>query len=303
MKDASVLPAASGGGGREQRRAVGALLVGALIWGLIWYPYRVLRDAGVDGVAATTISYGLACLLAWLARRSSTPVVPSWPLLWLGLSAAVCNLGYVLATLSGDVLRVLLLFYLAPLWTVVLSRLLLDERLTGAGALAIALSLGGAVTMLWQPRLGLPAPQDAADWLGLAAGFAFALFNVVSRRACNISVENKVLAAFAGVVTLGVLLLLAGVGSARVPPTASLWGLLALLAVVLVLANQVVQFGLARVAANRAIVIMLSEIGFAAVGAWLLAGEAIALRDWLGGALIISASLITAWRREDGTRA
>ena len=39
---------------------------------------------------------------------------------------------------------------------------------------------------------------------------------------------------------------------------------------------------------------MLSEVGFAALGAWLLAGEAIGLREWIGGAMIVTASLFSA---------
>ena len=44
----------------NRRTAVAALLSGALVWGLIWYPYRVLRDLGVDGIAATSLTYGVA---------------------------------------------------------------------------------------------------------------------------------------------------------------------------------------------------------------------------------------------------
>ncbi|EXI78275.1 MAG: carboxylate/amino acid/amine transporter [Candidatus Accumulibacter appositus] len=290
------------GGARQQRLAIGALLGGALIWGVIWYPYRLLRDAGVDGIASSTITYAIAFALGLLIfRRSPLDWAPSWTLFWLALAAAACNLGYVLATLNGEVVRVLLLFYLAPLWTVLLSRLLLDERLSRAGAGVIALSLLGAATMLWQPQVGLPAPQDLADWLGLVAGFAFALFNVLSRRAGHLRIESKVMAAFAGVVITGALLLLAGLGRLHLPTAPSLWLLLALLGCVLVVANLVVQFGLARVAANRAVVIMLTEIGFAALAAWLLADEALAARDWLGGALIVAASLFSARMEERRT--
>jgi hypothetical protein len=56
------------------------------------------------------------------------------------------------------------------------------------------------------------------------------------------------------------------------PPRGSLWAsawlLIAVIGCVLVIANLIVQFGLARVAANRTIVIMLSEVGFAALAAW-----------------------------------
>ena len=279
---------------RETRVAVSALVCGALVWGLIWYPYRILRDSGVDGVVASTATYGVALVLGLLFfRHALGKFVPSWTLFWLGLAAGACNLGYVLATLSGEVMRVLLLFYLAPLWTVVLSRVLLGERLNRFGFFVVALSLAGALTMLWQPRIGLPVPQDSADWFGLGAGFSFALFNVLSRRAHSVSIELKSLAAFFGVVLLGLLLLLAGVGHVQMPSANSAWVLIAVIGCVLLMANLIVQYGLARVAANRAIVIMLSEVGFAALAAWLLAGEAPGLREWAGGAMILAASFFS----------
>jgi uncharacterized membrane protein len=48
----------------------------------------------------------------------------SW--MWLaalGLAAGWTNLAYVLAMLQGEVVRVLLLFFLSPLWTVVFARI------------------------------------------------------------------------------------------------------------------------------------------------------------------------------------
>src|SRR5205814_8546883 len=51
------------------------------------------------------------------------------------------------------------------------------------------------------------------------------------------------------------------------------------------------QYGLARLPANRAIVILLFELVVAAIAAWLLAGETLRLQDWIGGALIVAASL------------
>jgi len=275
--------------------AVSALLTGALVWGLIWYPYRVLRDAGIDGIVASTATYAVALILGLLFfRRSLGKFVPSWSLFWLALAAGGCNLGYVLATLTGEVMRVLLLFYLAPLWTVVLSRALLGERLNHFGFFVVSLSLAGALTMLWHPRIGLPVPQDSADWFGLGAGFSFALFNVLSRRAHGVTIELKSLAAFFGVILLGLVLLLAGFGHAQMPTGASPWIMIAVIGGVLVVANLIVQYGLSQVAANRAIVIMLSEVGFAALSSWLLADEAPGLREWAGGAMIVAASLFSA---------
>lgn len=280
---------------REKRAAILSLLTGALVWGLIWYPYRILRDAGIDGVAASTLTYSVAFVFGLVFfRRALGGFSPSWTLFWLALASGGCNLGYVLATLNGEVVRVLLLFYLAPLWTVLLSRLLLGERLNRAGVFVIALSLAGAATMLWHPRIGLPVPKDGADWLGLGAGFSFALLNVLSLKAQRVSIEIKSMVAFSGTMLIGGLLMLCGIGQLQLPAAPSAWLLLGLIGFVLVVVNFVVQYGLARVAANRAIVIMLSEIGFAALAAWFLADEALGLRDWVGGAMIVAASFFSA---------
>jgi drug/metabolite transporter (DMT)-like permease len=279
----------------NDRIAIAALLTGATVWGLIWYPYRVLAAAGVSGIASSTLTYAvaLACaLLLW--RRSLHGLRPSWMLLAIALTAGGCNLGYVLATLHGEVMRVLLLFYLAPLWTVLLSRLLLGERLNGAGVAVVALSLAGAVTMLWHPELGAPFPAAGAEWIGLAAGFLFALSNVLVRKTPELSIEHKSVAVFVGVVVLGALLLpLAGGFDGAALARGQVLAMLALVGVVLLAVNLVVYFGLTQVPANRAIVIFLSELVVAAVSSGLLAGEAMGLKEWLGGAMIVGASLFS----------
>ena len=280
---------------RETHLAVLSLFGSALIWGLIWYPYRLLRDAGIHGIVSSSVTCAIAFALGLLFfRRSFSRFTPSWALLLLALSSGVCNLGYVLATLTGDVLRVLLLFYLAPLWTVLFAWILLGERLSRFGAYIIALSLAGALIMLWHPHIGLPVPRDSADWLGLGAGISFALFNVLSRQAADVSIEIKSMSAFFGVVVVGGGLVLLGFAPAQIPSVFSVWVMLVAIGAVLVGASLIAQYGLARVASNRAIVIMLSEVGFAALASWLLANEVPALRDWIGGAMILAASLLSA---------
>ena len=148
----------------------------------------------------------------------------------------------------------------------------------------IALSLAGAAVMLWQPRLGLPLPDKGAEWLGLGAGFLFALSNVLIRRTPQHSIELKSTAVF--------LCTVAWVPSPRCSSRRPLlggmtpvhWVLVACVGVVLLVVNLVVQFGLTHVPANRAIVIFMFELAVAAVSAWLLAGEAMGAKEWLGGA-------------------
>lgn len=279
----------------EGRTAAAALLASATVWGLIWYPYRVLEAAGLSGLRASVLTYLVALMLGVLilaGRRCCER--PSWWLLAVGLSSAGCNIGYVLGMLHGEVMRVLLLFYLAPLWTVLLARLLLGERSGRVGAAVTALSLAGAGVMLWQPRLGLPLPGNAAEWLGLAAGFLFALSNVLIRRTPQHSIELKSAAVFLCTVVVGAVAAMFEPPASFAAMTSMHWGLVACVGIVLLVVNLLIQFALVRVPANRAIVIFMFELAVAAVSAWLLAGEAMGLKEWLGGAMIVAASAVSA---------
>ncbi len=300
---------------------------GALVWGLIWYPYRVLQDAGVSGTLATLITYLLAMLCGmfmlpgvWrelhppgvrrprlhrpevyrpeVYRRGRQirfqPRTGLWAVL-LVLSAGWTNFGYVLAVLYGEVMRVLLLFYLAPLWTILFSYWLLGERLNRWGYLVMLLSLSGAVTILWKPHLGLPLPQNIAEWIGLSAGMAFALSNVVSRRAAQLSLQAKSYSVWLGTTLLTVPLLLwqGGLPERLLAIDVQAWLLLGLLGIVLCCSTFALQFAIANLSANRAIILLLFELVAAAISSYFLANEAMQMRDWLGALLIVSASLLS----------
>ena len=273
--------------------ALVSLLAGATIWGLIWHPYRTLEGMAVSPALGATLTYFVAFLLGLgLFRRQLAGFRPGWMLAMIGLVAGGCNLGYVLATVHGEVMRVLLLFYLAPLWTVLLARLLLGEKVSLPGAAVIGLSLAGAVVMLWQPSLGLPLPENGAEWLGLAAGLLFAFANVLIRKAQELSIEVKSMAVFAGVMVVGLATLPFEPGAVTLPPAAG-WLLVAVIGLVLLATNLFVQYGLTHTPANRAIVIFLFELLVAALASWLLAGEAMTVKEWLGGAMIVAASLFS----------
>lgn len=274
---------------------VAGILSGALVWGLIWYPYRVLQEGGVSGPLATLATYLFAMLCgAFMLPRvwRELPTAGGWAVL-LVFSAGWANFGYVLAMLQGEVMRVLLLFYLAPVWTILFSFWILAERLNRYGYLIIALSLGGAMIMLWEPSLGMPLPENLSEWLGLSAGMGFALSNVVARRAAHLSVAAKAYSIWFGTALLTAPLLWWQGGAETGALDAWAWLVLALLGLVLCASSFAVQYGVSRIPANRAMLLFLFELVVAALASYALADEAMELRDWLGAALIVSASLLS----------
>lgn len=274
---------------------VAGVLSGALVWGLIWYPYRMLQIAGVSGLPSTMISYLLAILFgAFMLPRVWREIhrADGWFALLL-LSIGWTNLGYVLAMLHGEVMRVLLLFYLAPVWTILFSYWLLGERLNRYGYLVIALALTGAFIMLWEPALGMPFPQNFSEWVGLTAGISFALSNVVSRRASHLSVEVKTFGSWLGTALLTAPLLWWQGGWSVTGISVDAWLILILLGITICTVSFAVQYGVTHMPANRAIVLLLLELIAAAISSYFLANEAMGLRDWLGALLIVSASLLS----------
>ncbi len=284
----------------SQRSAVWSLGVAAIVWGLVWYPYRVLELWGWSGLPASVLTYAWAIVWgAVLFPQALRGLRWSPALLAMGLAGGACNIAYVLATLHGHVVRVLLLFYLAPLWTVLLAYLLLGERLSRYGLGIVLLSVLGCFSLMWQPGMGWPWPENAAEWYGLAAGLCFALCNVLSRRIAAVPEEARTMAIFLGVLLLG------GLMHTQMAPSISAltWdvgvlGYLALVGLVLLAVNMVAQYGFSHVAANRAAVILLLEPVVAAGGAWYLSGETLTYREWLGGALITLAGVLSGYMEQ-----
>jgi drug/metabolite transporter (DMT)-like permease len=276
---------------------VAGVLSGALVWGLIWYPYRLLQEAGISGALATFITYLLAMLFgAFMLPRvwRERSAMGGWTLL-LVLSAGWANLGYVLAMLHGEVMRVLLLFYLAPVWTILFSFWLLDERLNRYGYLVIAMSICGAMTILWKPGMDMPLPNTLSEWVGLSAGMGFALSNVVSRRSSHLSVEVKSFSLWLGTVmlTLPFMVWQGGVAEQISAISGWFWGVLVLIGGILCGTSFAVQYGVTHLPANRAIVLFLFELVVAAISSYFLANEAMELRDWIGATFIVFASFLS----------
>lgn len=276
------------------------LLYAATFWGFVWYPSRLLESAGLAGTWLTLTAYAAAFIAFTPFARHSLESLGRQPtdVVMLILAAGWANTAFVLAVLDGEVVRVVLLFYLSPLWTALLGRWLLAEPLTHRTAVMLSLGVVGAVIMMWQPSLR-NAPLNTADLLAVSAGMAFALNNVMTRRITGLGVRAKAHVAFFGVVIVATAFIIVG-QIPRPEVTTSTWGLAALLGLGgFLLSTLAVTYGVSRMPVQRSAVIMLFELIVGAFSAWWLAGETVSWREWFGGGLILSAALIAVWQ-EDG---
>jgi drug/metabolite transporter (DMT)-like permease len=291
-------------GNNKNTFAIFGLLFGAASWGAIWYPYRIMAEAGVAGAASSFYTYAIALLLgsALFAKHWRGMFTQPKSILWLSLVAGWTNLSYVMAVIDGEVMRVMLLFYLSPVWTLLLAHFWLKEKTRFAGHIAIAASVLGAFIMLFDAKISsFPMPRNVSEWLALSAGMGFALSNVITRKSDHLSIRAKSFAVWLGVVVMSLLVMPFLGGHVTAPSffTATNWAMMASVGLLLVLVTLSVQYGVSQISATRASVIFLFELVVAAVASYYLAQEAMTWNEWLGGSLIIAAALIASFNHAD----
>src|SRR5690606_6124092 len=171
------------------------------------------------------------------------------------LAAGLTHVGFNWGVTQGDVVRVVLLFYLMPLWIALLAWPLLGERPGPASIGRMVLALAGVVVILTAPGTRWPVASSLTDWLGLGAGFCFALTNIFLLRAARQSTgEQRALAMFLGCAGVGTVAALVGsaIGAVPMPPWRSGAGLgwALVLGAAFITANICLQYGAVRLRAS-----------------------------------------------------
>jgi drug/metabolite transporter (DMT)-like permease len=273
-----------------------AILASAVLWGTLWIPLRQIHDAGLSREWATAASFLLPLLvLAPLALRRWRRIAASRGELatvgfWLALAIAL----YAEGVVRGQVARVVLLFYLTPVWSTLLARWQLGEPITGRRVATILLGLGGML-VLFGAEAGIPMPRAAAEWMALVAGIAWAVSMVHVNRTASHPPLDRVLAQFAflGPLFLLVTLIPGGEVAARLQVGALAAAAPRVLVLALVWMLPVVWltiFGASRLEPGRVAILLMLEIVVTLTTAALLTDEPFGRRELGGAALILAAS-------------
>ena len=277
-----------------------ALVFNALVWGLSWWPLRELQAQGLHPLWSTALIYLLALpLLLW---RQDGSVWRRQPLLWgLALAAGLTNVGFNWAVTVGDVVRVVLLFYLMPVWATLLAWPMLGERPSPAALARLGLALLGVSLVLKTPDSDWPLPASLADGLAIAGGACFALTNILLRKLRQTAASARMLAMFGGGLAMAVVAGLLGASVDLVEAPVRLGAealMLALLTgLALLLANWGLQYGAARLAAATTALVMLTEVVFASLSSVALGAAQLNPQTLAGGLLILGVAL---WAALDG---
>ena len=143
------------------------------MWGLFWMPLRALGEHGIDLAWSTIIFFGIPFVLVLpLAIWRWRSILAGGPwLLLLGFIPALSMVLYSVSVLYTDVIRATLMFYIMPVWSVLMARYFLKEPITPARWLAIAIAAVGML-VIFRAEQGIPLPRNVGDVIAIAAGIA-----------------------------------------------------------------------------------------------------------------------------------
>ncbi len=269
-------------------------LCGAL-WGIYWLPLRYLEQEGLSGGWQTAAFFLAAAppgiALAIMARTQIRAQLRNF--LWLAVfNGLVFNL-YSNAYAHTTVFNVLFLFYLSPIWSILIARFWYGERVSFIRLGCVIAGLGGLVIMLSGDG-GLPLPRNWGDWMALASGIFWAVLTIRIRNSGEIGATANLAAFLIGGVVFALLFALFA-GHDQLPAretVAAVWPLVLAIALIGWLPSQFILFwGVRRISPVRTGILLMTElISGVATAAWL-SGDPLTWQQALGGALILAAGL------------
>jgi drug/metabolite transporter (DMT)-like permease len=286
-----------------------AVLFAAAMWGTMWIPARAMSGGGLDSGLAAALStlVAVAGLLPALLRRQGELVFPRmvwWVSFLLGFGVAL----YWEAMIRGNVARIVLLFYLMPVWTVILARILNGEAATAKRILGVAVGISGML-VVFSANGGWPLPRSLADYMGLAAGVMWALAFVLCARP---GMEKTTMSQLLGSLlimapSIWLLTLLPGsreaanvvAAQADIPLTVA-W-LVAFGLIWLLPGLFMTLYGADHLSPGKVAIFLMVEVVIALASSTILLDEPFGMREAAGAILIIGASLLEFAGKREGT--
>jgi len=285
------------------RFAVLILFISSTGWGLTWLPLKKLNDMGLDSMQLIFIAFisGALVLSPWLYRQ-----YPQWKykirfIILIALAGGFANASFQTAIYHGDVVRVMILFYMLPVWSVIGGKIFLKEKIDARRILAVLLSLSGAFIILdvwntsWQGITYI-------DFLAIGSGLGLAATNILFRFTQETPLASKVASIFIGcTVIIGSVLFIQSVflsAPIKELPSNELAISYAMLygAIYLVLITLGTQWAVTQMEAGRSAIIIVMELVTAVVSIAILTYVDLKAYEILGGILVVSAALLEGIR-------
>ena len=272
-----------------------AVFLSASLWGLYWVPLRYLESKGLDGLwAIAMLNFPSAVLLfllviwQWQQHRDHlhhAVLIGVFTGLGIGLYAA--------GLVYSSVVRATLLFYLTPVWGTLIGIFWLSEKAGWQRWVAIALGLLGLLLLV---SGGGTVPLNIGDVFGFLSAVFWALGAAMIKRFETVTLASMTMFQFL-FTSLTAILLSYFFGASQLPNFQLIQAyspMIVSISILIILPSVAVVFWAQKfLFPGRVGLLMMSEVLVAVISASIfLPEERMALIEWAGAVLIISACLI-----------
>ena len=269
-------------------------LIAALMWGLWWVPILFLEGVGLKGAwAGQAMNFlMLPFFVLLLVLRPTSLRMPLSAILggiFVGLAVTL----YATALTKTDVVRAVLLFYLAPAWSLLIECAFMGRKFKLANALALVMAALGLV-LIFRGDLSLSG-WNLGDMAALASGMAWAVGAALIFTNPGLSARSIGLATTLGAIgTAQIILWLDPGESIFAPDPAGLALLYAFLGGTVYLAPiiLVTMWGALRLPPATMSFLLTAEIISGVASSAIFLDQRFGLPEFSGAVLIASAALI-----------
>lgn len=282
--------------------AVLVLIISSIGWGITWLPIKLINEMGLDSMQLILIAFssGTIVSLPWLFKQHARWKSSLGFMLMIGIAGGFANSAFQTAIVHGDVIRVMILFYMLPVWSVIGGRIFLQEQIDRLRLSAVVLCLAGAAIILdvwntsWQGISWI-------DLLAIGSGLGLAATNILFRFTQTIPLMSKISVTFIGCTVIIGAFLGTSTTSAALPgnqaiPLAMLYG-----AIWIMLITIGTQWAVTKMEAGRSSIILVMELVVAVVSAAIISNAQLGMNEMIGGAMVIGAALVEGMRGDDET--
>ena len=268
-----------------------------ITFGIYWIPLRAMETTGLSGswsILLFTLMPAILILPVFLYRIK---IYFREPLRFHGTTLLI-GLGYVMyagAFLYTEVIRVIVMFYLMPIWGFLLGRIFLGEQISPVRWISMAFGALG-LAVICDITAGFPFPSNTGDWMALVAGFIWANAAILLLTGKSRPQEYTIGFLLWASIIAGCLVAYGiSAGFEEVLPevllTTKLWWLIPFAIIVLLPAAYATMFGPTQLSPGIVGLLYMTDISIATVTAALFAGETFATKELIGVILITFAGI------------
>ena len=282
----------------NNRLVVLVLFISSIGWGLTWLPLKAMNDIGLDAMLLVLIAFssaGLMLMPALILQRKAW--LPKFHfVLLVALFGGMANASFQTAIYHGDVIRVMILFYLLPVWSVIGGKIFFKEKIDAIRATAVIAALTGAALILGINE-SFFQQFTYIDVLAICSGLGLAFNNLVFRATPDIPVASKISAMFLGCAAMIAVSIPIGEATITYPENMSVTGYAIAYGMLwITLITFGTQWSVTHLEAGRSSLIIVSELVVAVVSAAIITQADMSTVEIAGGLLVLSAALIEGSR-------